>query len=843
MASAHLSRGVAERERLTFGPTPLTAVIAPAGFGKTTVIEGWRRRVATATYGTFDPFYRANARDIGLVLVECARELGVAESLLVHAIDLLAPEGDELGAEFVARLAKALREVDGPYVCFLDDLHGLSEAASRDVGRLVSAIADERHQFVVASRVDLPWPIERWRITGFAVVVSADQLRLTSEEIAQSLPAEFAHLAPAAHRATGGWPAAVEVIRWRLAANPDVDLDLETEVLDLVDYVLAEVLPVLPEAEMRVLTRTSILQPFPTSVAVAVSGEATAARILFDAHRRTSLITVQDDGRYSYHAVLRAALHRQLEHTEPELEQQLQLRAAEAWLDEPDTFTALTNAVDHLIAGRAWADALHLLRRRLVQIDRNGRLDRFVEWLDAIPGRQWRDDVELVLQYGYANLRIGRPAQAIESLHDPVVGRNDHAAAVAKLTYAWTTGWTTDPREALRLCEQAAPVLAALDQVAERDGVPQFPGVRRFEVAAEIAVGQANAILGRCEAAIEGLQHVLLHRSDIAAMQLPVINGALAHALAMMGDVGAARARAGEALQAAAEAGLANHHVRTVPAHIGLAVVAAMTGDRDSALATLNDAAERCRPFRAANLLAVCGQIAAMCGVSHSYLEEVDPPLTAAVIPVVEQFTVAAAARSRCRLGDQAGAERLLRTKAPHEAMLGAWVEVLLHRAERRSVRRWLTRLDGPNSRHGRIVRLLSEAAVAESATDRSRRVSEAAELAHEGQLIGVLMNAPGQLWPLLDAERSPHPMIIETIARLDGPKALAHQLTARELEILRLLPYVNSAGELAARLFVSENTANWHRRNIYRKLGVHRRRDAVARGVELGLIAPGQYL
>ena len=45
---------------------------------------------------------------------------------------------------------------------------------------------------------------------------------------------------------------------------------------------------------------------------------------------------------------------------------------------------------------------------------------------------------------------------------------------------------------------------------------------------------------------------------------------------------------------------------------------------------------------------------------------------------------------------------------------------------------------------------------------------------------------------------------------------------------------------QVAARLFVSENTANWHRRNIYRKLGVHRRSEAVARGVELGLIAPG---
>lgn len=843
MVFAQLPRGVAERERLALGDAPLTVVIAPAGFGKTTLIGGWRRRTASAAYGTFDAFFRTNTRDIGLVLAECARELGVAEDAVVEAIGLLAADGDGLGAEFVTRLGRALREVDGPYVCFLDDLQGLSEEAGRDLGRLISAVADERHQFVVASRVQLPWPVERWRVTGFAVVVPADQLRLTSEEIARLLPAESAQLAPAAHRVTGGWPAAVEVIRWRLATNPHLDLDLETEVLDLVDYVLAEVLPVLPEAETRVLTRTSILQPFPTSVAVAVSGEATAAGILFDAHRHTSLITELEDGRYSYHAVLRAALRRQLAHAEPELDQQLQLRAAEAWLDEPDTFTALSSAVDHLIAGRAWSEAIELLRRRLGQIDRNARLDRFVEWLDAIPGRQWRDDAEMVLLYSYANLRIGRSAQAIDALHDPAISGNDHAAAVAKLTYAWTTGWVTDPQEALRLCRQVAPVLAALDKAAEGGRIPQFPGVRRFELAAEIAVGQANALLGRCEEAAEGLQRVLSHRSEIAALQLPVVSGALGYALAMLGDVESARARAEEALQLAAEAGLVNHHVRTVPAQFGLAVVAAMTGDHDTALDTLQEAAEHCRPSRAANLLAACGQIAALCGVSHSYLAEVDPPLAAAAVPIVGQFTVAASARIRSRLGDHVGAERLLRTTSPHEAMLGAWVEILLRRAERRSVRRWLARLDRPSSRHGRIVRLLAEAAVAESASETATRAVEAADLASEGRLVGVLMNAPAQLWQLLDAERLSHPMLVEAAAKLDGPAALAEQLTSRELEVLRLLPYVSTAGELATRLFVSENTANWHRRNIYRKLGVHRRQEAVARGVELGLIAPGFYV
>ncbi len=838
MVFAHPRRSLIDLERLALDHTPLTIVVAPAGFGKTMLIDGWRHRTASQAFGTFDAFYRTDARDAGLVLARCARDLGVAQSPIMKVMSLLAPGSGGLGVEFVARLGQLLRAVSERYVCFLDDLHGISEDARRDVGRLIGTVADERHQFVVASRSDPPWPVERWRITGFATTVSADQLRLTSAEITQLLPPGAAELTPVVHRVTGGWPAAVTVIGRRLEASPNLDLDLETEVLDLVDYVVAEVLPALPAAEIRVLTRTSILQPFPASVAIAVSGEPSAPGILFDAHRRTSLITVLDDGRYAYHPVLREALRRQLARCEPESEQRLQVRAAQAWLDEPDSFATLSNAVDHLIAARSWADALDLLRGRLVQIDQNARLDRFVEWFDAIPGRHWRGDIEMMLRYSYANLRIGRSAQAIESLHDPAIERDERALAVAKLTYAWNTGWSSDPDEALRLCGQASPILSVLDESDQRVGIPQFPGVHRFALAAEIAAGQANALLGRFNKAATGLHQVLRHRSEIAPTQLPQVHGTLSCALAMRGDVDAARAAAEEALEIAREAGLADHDVRTVPAQLGLATVAAMTGDRDTALTTLQHAADRCRPARAANLLAACGQIAALCGVSHSYLAAIDPPLTPATVPIVEQFTVAAAARDRSRLGDHARAERLLRTTAPHRLTLGTWVEILRHRAERRSVKRWLAGLDRPSSRHARIVRLLAEATVTESASEASCRAGEAAELASEGHLIGVLMNAPAQLWQSLDIERLPHPMIIEAVARLGSPAAPTEQFTSRELEVLRLLPCVGTAGELAARLFVSENTANWHRRNIYRKLGVHRRREAVARAVELGLIS-----
>jgi LuxR family maltose regulon positive regulatory protein len=60
--------------------------------------------------------------------------------------------------------------------------------------------------------------------------------------------------------------------------------------------------------------------------------------------------------------------------------------------------------------------------------------------------------------------------------------------------------------------------------------------------------------------------------------------------------------------------------------------------------------------------------------------------------------------------------------------------------------------------------------------------------------------------------------------------------LTERELTVLRHLRSMMSTAEIASMLCVSANTVKTHVKNVYRKLGVSRRRDAVRRAQEVGL-------
>jgi|SRR5271155_2274678 NarL family two-component system response regulator LiaR len=71
----------------------------------------------------------------------------------------------------------------------------------------------------------------------------------------------------------------------------------------------------------------------------------------------------------------------------------------------------------------------------------------------------------------------------------------------------------------------------------------------------------------------------------------------------------------------------------------------------------------------------------------------------------------------------------------------------------------------------------------------------------------------------------------------VDEKKREDLRITRRELEILELIAQGLSNREIAAKLFVSENTVKTHSSRVFDKLGARRRTQAVQLGKEFGLL------
>jgi LuxR family transcriptional regulator, maltose regulon positive regulatory protein len=72
---------------------------------------------------------------------------------------------------------------------------------------------------------------------------------------------------------------------------------------------------------------------------------------------------------------------------------------------------------------------------------------------------------------------------------------------------------------------------------------------------------------------------------------------------------------------------------------------------------------------------------------------------------------------------------------------------------------------------------------------------------------------------------------------RLEPSGSRRDEFSERELEVLRYLPSMLTASEIAAELYVSVNTIKAHTRSIYAKLGASRRQDAVVLAFERGIL------
>ena len=106
---------------------------------------------------------------------------------------------------------------------------------------------------------------------------------------------------------------------------------------------------------------------------------------------------------------------------------------------------------------------------------------------------------------------------------------------------------------------------------------------------------------------------------------------------------------------------------------------------------------------------------------------------------------------------------------------------------------------------------------------------TEAGQLVMAQQLVDELAAAMAPFADGMDAARARLSAVSAVLATRQAQDGAEEPLTARELEVLRLLGGPLSLSEIADALYVSSNTVKTHTQAVYRKLGVHSRERAIA--------------
>jgi LuxR family maltose regulon positive regulatory protein len=853
----------------------LTLVSAPAGFGKTTLLSEWihtsgaRRDNAWLSLdeGDSDPGHFLTYLVAALQRIDPAIGQEVQ-----HLLEAAQPSIESL----VAALINDIAATPAPIVLVLDDYHALAEPAVHQAVALLLERQPPSLHLVIVTRHDPPLPLSLLRGRGEITEIRQNDLRFTPEEAAAFLERSMGlHISPSGVAAleehTEGWIAGLQMAALSMQNR---DEEGAARFIDgfsgrhhfILDYLTDEVLRQQPEPMQAFLLRTAILERLCGPLCDALlegEGFPTGQETLERLDRANLFIVPLDDERhwYRYHRLFSDLLRVRLLETQSGRSTELHRRAA-MWYDA-NGFAA--EAVHHALEAGAPSLVADVAERAARKITTWSRLDAatFLDWLDALPeeavrarpwlrlfasrslyvtgqreaGERMLDDFERSLEKGdspetahlletvaadrasYAVVR-GEVTQAAEYARRALARLPEDSPSRARPASilglaALRAGWVAEAHEAFSqaiaaikaagVTFAAAPLMCNLaevqfvqgqlrravqtceeaTQMGTLDGVPTpsvgFVGLEMAQIAYE------QNDLGSAERHImEGLE---LLRQGRIALGLERVYATLARVRQARGDGEGATV----AIQRATE----------------------IAGGHDIPYLSILVSAYRARLWLAQGRTELAGRWAR----DYRQVGETE------VLREFEDLTLA-----RVLLAQDASAEAL------------ALLQKLLPQAE-------------DDGRVGRAIEMHALEALALQMLGEGERaldgLARALGLAEPEGYVRLFVEAGEPMVALLQkaAARGIAPAYVTGLLGAFGPSAhasvtssaqpLAEPLTERELQVLHLIAEGLTNPEIAQRLFISLPTVKSHARNIYGKLGVHRRRQAVAQARALGILPP----
>ena len=299
----------------------VTLIVAPAGYGKTTVTLEWlARRDRKLAWIELDEADRDLER-FALYLTTALH--GLSRGGFERSRAILSSRSSLPWAHFCDVLVAEMQDIDEPAILVLEDYHSIDTSAIHELVELMVERAPSALHVVAVSRTDPPWPSMRWRIEGRLSELRARDLRFSPREVeALFAGASGLTLAPATverlHRRTEGWIAGLHLVRLSLSASDDAErraAAITGADRHIADYLMQEVMAGLSDEMREFFAVSALLARFSAPLLdhlFAARGPSHARELLAEAARDNLFLVNLDDRRgwYRWHHLFREPVAR-----------------------------------------------------------------------------------------------------------------------------------------------------------------------------------------------------------------------------------------------------------------------------------------------------------------------------------------------------------------------------------------------------------------------------------------------------------------------------------------------------------------------------------------------------
>lgn len=379
---------------------------APAGFGKSTVLSLFRERLLAS--GALVAWLSCDEGDsepqrLLQYLVESIRSVapgfGANTSNLLQSDMTLPLEG--LLDAFLADL----KRIDGALYLFLDDFHQIRHPALQPGARYLIEHLPDNVRLVTSTRYRPRFLVDEPALAPWAFCLNGADLRLTREEAdtylleLKGLQLDDAELG-LLYKRTEGWITALHLAALALARHSDREgflRGLSGTERDIADYLAEDVLASLPPALQQFLDQTSVLDEFCAELCNALTGRRDGLDMLMRLQNEQLFIIPLDDTRewFRYHHLFADFLQGRLARS---ADPTALLNAAARWCESRDM---ADRAVRYALRARDYAFAADLLERQGARLIAGNRVYSILGMLGGIPAEVIREHPVFQIFYAW----------------------------------------------------------------------------------------------------------------------------------------------------------------------------------------------------------------------------------------------------------------------------------------------------------------------------------------------------------------------------------------------------------------------------------------------------------